>query len=160
MFSVSKKLFQITIIYNKSNHFGLEKDAHLLKRALSGKAVVRFADPLEPPVSADINIHLEVPIYVYVPWAPHNILVVNPEWYAADAWDPYLKYFDIITKEKLSFPNAHLLHWACEPVEKKKVSKVKEFLYLLGGSKNKHSFGVVLVVVLAPIGTLLMCFYL
>lgn len=117
----------------------------MLKRALSGKAVVRFADPLEPPVSADINIHLEVPIYVYVPWAPHNILVVNPEWYAADAWDPYLKYFEVIIKEKLNFPNAHLLPWACEPVEKKKVIKVKEFLYLLGGSKNKHSFGKELI---------------
>ena len=141
MFASTKKLFNITIIYNKSNHFGLEKDALLLKKALSGKAIVRFADPLEPPVSADINIHLEIPIYVYVPWAPHNILVVNPEWYIADAWDPYLKYFDVITKEKLNIADSILLPWCSEPVPNIKVSKVKEFLYLLGGSKNKNSFG-------------------
>ena len=103
MFSSSKPL-DIAIIYNKSNHFGLTQDAELLKRALFSKGTVRFVDPLEIPSPADINIHLEVPIYSFVPWGTHNIYIMNPEWYVK-AWDPYLKHFDaVITKEDVLPP--------------------------------------------------------
>ena len=139
MFSSAKKMLQVTIVYGKSNNYGLKKDAEMLKKALSGKATVRFADPLEPPVVSDINIHLEIPVYVYVPWASHNILIVNPECYAADSWDPYLKHFQIITKEKLDFPESHHCPWASIPVLNIKTTKEREFLYLLEDSTNKHA---------------------
>jgi len=152
MFSNSQRSFNVTIIYNKSNHFGLEHDAELLKRSLSGYATVRFADPLEHPVAQDINIHLEVPIYSYVPWATYNILVMNPEYYINESYDPYMKSFDlVITKEDLKIRDAHtlphtlphilphILPWTMLEFPKTRVSSVKEFLYLLGGSKNKRS---------------------
>ena len=80
MFKTENKL-TVNIIFNKANKFGLEKDAELIRRTLSGYAMVRFADPLEHPVLQDINIHLEIPIYTYVPWASYNVFVMNPEWY-------------------------------------------------------------------------------
>jgi len=140
MFSNSQRLFSVTIIYNKSNHFGLEHDAELLKRSLSGYATVRFADPLEHPVAQDINIHLEIPIYTHVPWATYNIFVMNPEYYTNASYDPYMKQFDlVITKEDLKIKGAYILPWATLGFTKTKVTPVKEFLYLLGGSKNKRS---------------------
>ena len=93
MFKTEKKL-TVSVIFNKANKFGLEKDAELIKQTLSGYATVRFADPLEHPVIQDINIHLEVPIYTYVPWASYNVFVMNPEWYFKESWDPYMKHFD------------------------------------------------------------------
>jgi hypothetical protein len=53
MFSNSKRHFNVTILYNKSNHFGLENDAELLKKSLAGYANVKIADPLEHPVAQD-----------------------------------------------------------------------------------------------------------
>ena len=138
----SDKLLSVTVIYNKANKFGLEKDAELIKRALSGYATVRFADPLEHPVVQDINIHLEVPIYSYVPWASYNIFVMNPEWYFKESWDPYMKHFDlVITKEDLKIEEAKVLPWSMLPMERpKNITPVKEFLYLIGGSINKREF--------------------
>jgi len=144
MFNTNRPL-DIAIIYNKSNHFGLEHDAELLKRSLFAKGTVRFVDPLEIPSPADINIHLEVPIYSFVPWGTHNIFIMNPEWYVK-AWDPYLKHFDaVITKEDLNLTNAYILPWSIIPFPKKEVTKVNEFLYLLGGSKNKRDFAKILL---------------
>ena len=139
--SQKKKMLEVTIIYNKSNSFGLANDAKLLSRTLSGVARVRISDPLEPPVSSDVNIHLELPIYSFVPWANTNILVVNPEHYVSKAYNPYLKQFDcVITKEDLKIEGVHILPWTIESFDKIKVKPVKEFLYLLGGSKHKRSF--------------------
>jgi hypothetical protein len=36
---------------------------------------------------ADIHIYLETPVRLAVPWARANVLVVNPEWFPAVAWD-------------------------------------------------------------------------
>ena len=140
MFSSSKRSFNISILCNKANHFGLDHDSNLLKDALSSKANVTIVDPLEIPSPSDINIHLEVPIYSYVPWGTYNILVVNPEWYVK-AWDPYIRHFDLIlTKEYLDIANSQVLPWSLTPFPKTEKLQVKEFLYLLGGSKNKRAF--------------------
>lgn len=141
----SNGLKSVTVIYNKTNKFGLEHDAELIKRALGGKATVRFSDPLEHPVLQDINIHLEVPIYSYVPWASYNIFIMNPEWYVKESWDPYLKHFDlVITKEQID-ETFKVLPWSIQPINKIKVEPVKEFLYLLGGSRNKREFASYLI---------------
>ena len=60
---------KITIVYNKSNTFGLEKDANLLAAAFGkvwkdcGRTIekVRLMDAREYPIASDICIHLEVP---------------------------------------------------------------------------------------------------
>ena len=141
MFSRSKRLLEVTVIYNKTNSFGLYNDALLIQKTFAGNARVRFADPLEPPVACDINIHLEVPIYSYVPWGNYNILIANPEYYVSEAYDPYIKHFDgVITKEDLKISGAHILPWTVSSFPKVKVKSIKEFLYLLGGSKHKREF--------------------
>lgn len=146
MFSNSKRLFNVTILYNKSNHFGLEHDAELLRRSLAGYATVRIADPLEHPVSQDINIHLEIPYYTHVPWATYNVFVMNPEYYVKESYEPYMKHFDlVVTKEDLQIKGAHILPWTLIPFSKSKVSTQKEFLYLLGGSKNKRAMAQKLI---------------
>jgi hypothetical protein len=74
-------------------------------------ARVRFADPLEPPVACDVNIHLEVPIYSYVPWSNYNVYSsqIRNTMYQ-DSYDPYMKQFDgVITKEDLQISGAHIL---------------------------------------------------
>jgi len=146
MFSNSKRNFNVTILYNKTNHFGLEHDVELLKKSLSGYATVRIADPLEHPAAQDINIHLEIPYYTHVPWAPYNVFVMNPEYYVNESYEPYMKHFDLIlTKEDIKYPNAHLIPWTLIPFTKQKTSSVKEFLYLLGGSKNKRAMAEKLI---------------
>lgn len=143
MYTSSKRKLDVSIIYNKANHFGLEHDAELLKQTLTN-ANVKTVDPLEIPSPADINIHLEVPIYSYVPWGTYNIFVMNPEFYNK-AWDPYMKHFDaIITKENVGIGT--VLPWTMVPFTKKPLEKVKEFLYLLGHSKNKMKFAKLLLV--------------
>lgn len=141
MFSQSKRLLEVSVIFNKTNTFGLYNDALLIQKTLAGYAIVRFADPLEPPVACDINIHLEVPIYSYVPWSNYNIFIANPEYYVSEAYDPYIKHFDkVITKEDLNISGAQILPWTLVSFPKTIIKPIKEFLYLLGGSKYKREF--------------------
>lgn len=100
-------MLEVTLIFNKSNAYD---DATLLQRSLAGLAKVRFADPLEPPVSCDVNIHLEVPIYAYVPWSNYNVFMKNPEQYVKESYDPYMKHFDlVVTKEELQTNSKKIL---------------------------------------------------
>jgi hypothetical protein len=146
MFTTSKNRLSISIIFNKSNTFGLLHDAELIKKSLSEYADVNFIDPLEVPTPCDINIHLEVPYYVYVPWSTYNIFVMNPEWYIKQSWEPYMKHFDlVITKENLNIENSYVLPWSILPLSKVNVEHTKEFLYLLGNSKNKRDFAKLLL---------------
>ena len=141
MFSNSKRQLNINIVFNKTNKFGILHDAELIKRSFSGLAIVKFVDPLEHPSVADVNIHLENPIYSFVPWASYNIFVMNPEWYVNESYDPYMKHFDkVITKEDLKIEKADVLPWTFIPFNKSKIIPTKEFLYLLGGSRNKREF--------------------
>ena len=92
----------VSIIFDKTTNSAI-KNAENIKKLLSEQFVVSFSDPLEHPVLKDINIHLEVPIYSYVPWASYNIFIMNPENYIKEAWEPYMKHFDLIlTKEDLN----------------------------------------------------------
>lgn len=87
----------ITLVYNKSNTWGIKKDAELLSDALKAHAgrKLRHADPLEPPVKSDVAIHLEIPAYGWMPFAAYNIVIVNPEWWEA-AWNAYLPRIDML----------------------------------------------------------------
>jgi hypothetical protein len=145
----------------KTNRFGLSQDAevfrHLFTKANNGKRILHFhvKDPLEPPIPADINIHLEIPVYVAVPWASVNLLLVNPEWYSPE-WDSYLSRFDMLLvrdaesakRFRTRFPNAvvEYVPWCLPPTTLNQISSKENcskdsssgFAWFVAGSKNKR----------------------
>ncbi len=86
----------VNFIFPKTNHYGLEKDCRLLESYFH-KCNFRCQrlDPHEPPKMADINVHLEIPVYANISWAPVNILLVNPEYYPK-SFAAYESAFDVI----------------------------------------------------------------
>lgn len=154
-------VLSVVVVYNKSNQFGLAKDAQLLAEALpiAGRntggqrvSVVKLMDAREAPVNCDICIHLEVPYAVWFPWAKTNAILVNGEWWK-EAWNGYKDSFDVAifrdpeTKAALGegFRETVQFKWSSStfsPDSKKKkevVTKKREFVWFLGGSKNKRS---------------------
>lgn len=147
----------ITILYNTSNAFGLANDAEYMTQALATSShTVRRANPLEPPHKTDICIHLEIPIYGWMPWATKNILMVNPEWFQKE-WIPYMARFDaVIYKDKFSAAEAvqngyvkqeqvHVVSWGCpEPPPSTKPAKrgtvQTGFVWFIGGSVSKRAY--------------------
>jgi hypothetical protein len=92
-------LLNVNIIYNKANTFGLARDAtvlaDLVRSAVPGRiGQVSMLDPREPPKQADIQFHLEHPVYAAVPWGKANVLIVNVEHYKSEAYNTYLPAFD------------------------------------------------------------------
>ena len=152
----------ITILYNRTNTFGLAKDVEGIQTALQGSAVkIRLADPLEPPHKCDLAIHLEIPVYGWMPWAARNILMVNPEWFQ-EAWVPYMSRFDtVIYKDPISAAEAvtkgyvkesqvRVVPWGCaEPeVHEGKLPKGTAdtgFIWFLGASVSKRAYVPTLV---------------
>jgi hypothetical protein len=145
---------KITLLYNKSNTFGIARDVEGIVNALGQD--IKHADPLEPPVPTDIAIHLEIPVYVWMPWAATNILVVNPEWFES-AWVPYMPRFQyVVYKDPFSAKEAiaagyvkeeqvRVVPWgaASTSVESKKNPKGTAdtgFVWFLGASKNKRAY--------------------
>lgn len=148
---------EVAILYNKSNTFGLAQDANvfqwLLKSSGKGNIRIRTVDPLEHPVPLSVAIHLEVPYYGWMPWASTNYLLLNPEWYETEAWEPYLKHLDgvffrdVQSKQRfeMKYPTVKTfyLSWCCAPEtidEKAKQSNSLSdgFVWFLAGSKNKR----------------------
>ena len=145
----------------KTNRFGLSQDAevfrHLFTKANNGKRVLHFhvKDPLEPPIPADINIHLEIPVYVAVPWASVNLLLVNPEWYSPE-WDGYMSHFDMLLvrdtesakRFQSTFPDVTVEYvpWCLPPQTLNQIEsndhastdKTTGFAWFVAGSKNKR----------------------
>lgn len=154
---VKEKRMEVVVLWNKSNHFGLAQDADVFQWALSqvdsGGVRIRTADPLEPPVSVSVAIHLEVPYYTWMPWASTNYLLLNPEWYEEEAWESYLHRFDgVLFRDEESkkrfekkYPSVHTIYipWCCGPkaINEKapKCDSLQEgFVWFLGGSVNKR----------------------
>lgn len=143
---------EITLIYNKSNTWGIQQDVELLVQTLQSAAgkKIRHADPLEPPVKCDLAIHLEVPAYVWMPYAAANIVVVNPEWWET-AWNGYLPRIDMLLFKSESARQlfiervptvdtrcTQVLPWATpnRPITKVP-SAAPSAVWFLGGSTNK-----------------------
>jgi len=150
-----------TIIYNKSNPFGLSKDVDAITQslgALGGK--ILYADPMEPPHQTDIAIHLEIPAYAWMPWATQNVLMVNPEWFRP-AWIPYMHRFTaVVYKDPYSAEEAvkaghvtaeqvRVVPWGCpEPTASPAAAKGNKntgFVWFLGNSTNKRAYVPTLV---------------
>jgi hypothetical protein len=145
---------ELTLIYNKSNPYGISRDVEGIVAALNSCKIVH-ADPLEPPHRSQIAIHLEVPSYCWMAWSAVNILVVNPEWFQ-DAWIPYMSKFDyVLYKDKLSAAEAvaaghvsekqvRVVPWgaAAPPVPEKRPRGTADtgFVWFLGNSKNKRAY--------------------
>ena len=147
----------ITILYNTANTFGLAKDAEYMATALENKGyTIRCANPLEPPHKTDICIHLEIPVYGWMPWASRNILMVNPEWFQ-EAWIPYMARFDaVIYKDKFSAAEAlqkgyvsesqlYTVPWGCpappppdKPVQPGPIHA--GFVWFVGASVSKRAY--------------------
>ena len=153
----------VCIVYNKSNLFGLAKDAELLAaqlpvaaRKLGGRRVspVKIMDSREPPCVCDITIHLEVPYAVWFPWARSNVMLVNSEWWNQEAWGSYLDSFDVaVYRDSKSLADAKAagqqarellqLLWATPfrtiTRSKNSFDATKGFVYFVGGSPNKRA---------------------
>jgi hypothetical protein len=139
---------RIVILWNQSNTFGLSQDASLIEKALEflpGEFQVIKADPLQPPTTADIVIHLEVPHPVWLSWAPTQIWMVNPEW-CSPSWESYKERFTAIwVKEQGRVsdfgPNAVYMPWAVRgPLKPINIESLglRQALWVLGASQNKH----------------------
>ena len=147
----------IVILYNRANTFGLAKDVEGIQEALRVMdSKPRLVDPLEPPSPCDLAIHLEIPVYGWMPWASRNILMVNPEWFK-EAWVPYMSRFDsVIYKDHFSAVEAvdkgyvkqeqvTIVPWGCaEPPTSNKKGPTGTadtgFVWFLGGSVSKRAY--------------------
>jgi hypothetical protein len=141
----------VTVLFNKTNHLGIAKDVEGIVSALT--CAVKYADPLEPPHVCDIAIHLEIPSYVWMPWASVNILMVNPEWFK-EAWLPYMSRFQyVIYKDPFSAEAAvaaghvtaeqvRVIPWGSAPPElsEKRGTVNNGFVWFLGHSVNKRAY--------------------
>lgn len=149
---------EVALLYNKSNTFGLAQDVEVLQQVMKdvdrGGFRFRTCDPLEPPVPLHVAIHLEVPYYAWMPWASTNYLLLNPEWYEREAWEPYLKHFDGIlfrdTKSQQRFQEVYpevktfCLPWcapkdATDPKAPQSLETKDGFVWFLAGSRNKRA---------------------
>lgn len=148
--------FIVTILANKSNVYGISKDVEALRRAFGGRgAEIRVSDPLEPPVYSDVLIHLEIPVYGWMPWAAKNVLVVNPEWFVVEAWRPYMSRMDLVVvkdsvarglvMETFGLPEERVVvvPWGLpESAGKGRRFADREdaFLWMLGASRSKRAY--------------------
>ena len=145
-----------TILYNRQNAFGLAQDTVVIQRVLAevgGFQKPRLADPREPLVHVDLQIHLEVPVYGAVAWGHTNVLLVNAEHYVT-AWDAYLHAFDAVLfrcaadaevfRARTDFP-CHVIPWALADAKgfqkvamAARTEPMRQFVCFLGGSENKY----------------------
>ena len=163
----------VTIIYNKSNQFGLTDDISVIERLLKklqdkiGQTISKpkLIDMREPPVPSDIMIHLEVPVFSATSWAFTNILLVNPEQWSY-AYDSYVHAFDLLLfRDRVSadqfrsdfevkgIPTQAIrvipwcAAWQVKDIDKRYVSTSKDngFVSFVAGSKNKYEYMVKLL---------------
>ena len=76
---MSSTPLSVSIIYNKANTFGISDDVIVIERILKSfhrqyTFKTRLVDMREPMSQADINIHLEIPVYSAISWAHTNIM--------------------------------------------------------------------------------------
>lgn len=143
----------VQFIFNKANTYGLRKDVNVLRQMFLAIGGQRFnfleLDPNEAPRSADIQVHLEVPVYAAVAWSPVNVFLMNPEYYV-EAYDAYLPSFDVVlVRDKLAADalkvrtGAANIQWFpfCGVAMPANIKKAKQplgnWLFTIGGSPRK-----------------------
>jgi hypothetical protein len=135
----------VQFILNKGNKFGLSKDVAVLKQmflATGDRYNFLELDPNEPSRAADVQVHLEVPVYAAIPWSPVNIFLVNPEYYVS-AYDAYLPSFDlVITRDAAAAARLGIAHFpfcgvAMPAGIKKSKAPIDGWLWVIGSSSRK-----------------------
>ena len=152
------KLINI-ITYN--NNYGLSQDVelivHNLQKIFKNNVKFNFTNFYEfRSMPADINIFLETPSKLLIPYAPINILIPNQEWFYK-TWVEYLDNFDyILTKSSYAYDIfSNILRDRFNITSKKKIRKIgwkskdmfeesikkdyKKCFHLCGGSKYKNT---------------------
>jgi hypothetical protein len=146
-----------------SAKWGLGQDANIVERALRHLRLkedrhgepwtYEHVDPMMwvPPVdgrTADIHVYIEIPVRLAVPWATHNMVIVNPEWWPEHAWDWTFRELDLFVFKSQAaaalFPEVApekqvVMQWRSDAMESYGVWSKQEarFLYVVGGSANK-----------------------
>ena len=147
---------------------GLTKDAAVIEQALrvvrlrhkdqtnkdrdsewTYETVDSHTFPRGNPTEVDLQIFLEIPVRVAVPWGRFNVMVVNQEWWRNGAWDWAFDEMDLFVFK--SEPAATLfpelparkrivMPWRSDVANDTSDWRAKEdrFLYMLGRSPNKE----------------------
>jgi hypothetical protein len=162
--SGQKKGLDVVFVYNKTNEFGIQKDAKILELAIRDSSnakgfkinSVRHSDHREPQVPCDICIHLEVPYASWFPWARFHVAVVNPEWWVS-SWNGYKSQIHswifktdgaqtrFIDAGLCTNENSSVIHWRCngnltELLKNPMSDSPKDgWVWFLAGSTNKRA---------------------
>jgi hypothetical protein len=141
-------------IFAGGSQWGLGHDSRVVTAAFrSSGASIEYCDPITwLPASgsrpADIHIYLEQPCRLAIASARLNVMVVNPEWFPATAWNWCAAEMDLfVFKTRAAarlFTDVPLakkivIPWRSDmPIDFGTwVSKESRFLYVIGGSINK-----------------------
>jgi hypothetical protein len=136
--------------------YGLGQDAKLIELTLreliatgKSKLTIIHKDPYmfmqEEPI--DVYIHLELPCRAAFPLAKVNIVIPNPEWWFKAEWSWVEKESSVIMFHKTEHSsrlfnyncNSFVVGWKCPVTENLSVAKLDQFLFIVGGSKHKHT---------------------
>ena len=165
---------------DRGGQWGLGQDARLVEMAirlaaarlrgsLSQALRIEHCDPVtwggrtEP---ADLQIHLEIPCRLAMPWASYNVAVVNPEWWPLHAWDWCFQPADRGGMDRFIFKSAAaatlfpevpkarrlIVSWWTDMTAMNGSFNEKEdrFLYIVGGSKSKEAAAATVVTAWQP----------
>lgn len=163
-FAMPPTSLSVNFLYNKSNTFGLSDDIVVIERLLKavsgakGSSVSfqkpRHTDIREPFAPADLQIHLEIPVFAAIPWSFANIMLVNAEHWKPAAYNAYVHAFDLfLLRDHASAawfrdvcPEASdriaVVPWCSswDVQDLPAVLKRNEFVSFLGGSTNKTEY--------------------
>jgi hypothetical protein len=157
----------VNIIYNKTNNYRLADDVQVIERILRQLQDVvgpinraKTADLREPLTHADINFHLEIPIYSAIPWAHTNVIIINPEQWSY-SYDAYACAFDALIfrdlttaiafrndfdKKGIPTDNMYVVPWAAS-WQVKDIKKTPSlgnnalgFVCFIAGSNSKYEY--------------------
>ena len=132
-------------IYTAFNGVGLERDYEIIKSLLPEHQVFGH-DWLkrETGTRADINIHLEIPRYECLKFAPKNIFVPNPEWFFNGWINRVALFSEIWCKTKDSYQifrklNPKVLHsgFMSDDFCDDTIKKEKNLIHVAGKSHTK-----------------------
>ena len=155
----------VTIIYNKTNSYGLQEDVAIIERLIKSFSATlgqtiqkpKVIDMREPPSHSDIQFHLEIPVFSAIPWAHTNVMLVNPEQWSY-AYDAYVHAFDALLfrdpesaetfrsdleMKGILAQNIHVVPWCASWTCSAKSlveNHEKGFVCFLGGSTSKYEY--------------------
>lgn len=143
---------RFNIISNISNGVGLECDYRLLRESLEKLGHEVCGVPYQNsslPAKADVNVFLEVVTERFLPFAPRNWVVPNPEWWFA-GWDSLLPRFEWVlaktrdceTRFQKKAAPVKFIGWRSKDMFDLAVPRERKFLHVAGKSQTKNTAAV------------------